>query len=627
MANSKTVQYLNRDFDSLKAQLINFAKIYYPNTYNDFTEASPGMMLIEMASYVGDVMSFYIDNQIQENFLQFAKQRKNLLALAYNFGYTPKVTSAASTPVSIYQIVPSTVVSSSYVPDFSYSLILEEGTQLQSTVNSNATFYIEDKIDFSQSGSYSPLEVSVYSVNTSSNNPNFYLLKKQAKASAGTLTSTTFTFGNPERYSTVALTDNNIISIVSITDTDNNKWYEVPYLAQDTIFEATANTAANDSNLSQYNDTTPYLLKLKKVPRRFVSRFRANNSLEIQFGPGVSPGADEEIIPNSDNIGLGLPYGIDKMMTAWDPSNFLYTQTYGLAPSNTTLTVTYLKGGGAISNIPSNTLTNKTGGTVSFTGTSLDPSMSTRVLNSLAFTNEEGAVGGGDGDTNEEIRLNSLASYPTQLRAITKDDYIIRTLSLPSKFGLVSKAYVSQDSSVDVNFKTDLLATQNPNAISLFILSKDTNGKLSAPSPALKQNIKTYLSEFRMLTDAVNIKEAFIINLGIDFDIIVRPNYNNRLVVNNCLSTLQSYFNIDKWQINQPIILSDIYSTLDQVEGVQTVQKVNIINKAGTTSGYSQYSYDIKGATINNIIYPSLDPSIFEVKNLTTDIQGRVVTF
>jgi hypothetical protein len=625
MANTKAVQYLNKDFDSLKAQLINFAKTYYPNTYNDFTEASPGMMLIEMASYVGDVLSFYTDNQIQENFLQFAKQRKNLLALAYNFGYRPKVTSASSVEVSVYQVVPSTIVSSQYVPDFNYALILEEGTQLQARINGNVSFYINEKVDFSNSGS-SSIDISVYS-NDINGNPLFYLLKKTAKATAGALTTTTFTFGNPERFPTVVLTDTNVISIVSVVDSDDNKWYEVPYLAQDTIFEATENTATNDPNLSQYSNTTPYLLKLKKVPRRFVSRFKTNNSLELQFGPGVSSGADEEIIPNPDNVGLGLPYGIDKMMTAWDPSNFLYTQTYGLAPSNTTLTITYLKGGGATSNIPSNTLTNRIGGTNTFAGSGLDPNLQNTVLNSLAFTNEVAAVGGGDGDTNEEIRQNSLAMYPTQLRTITEDDYIIRTLSLPSKYGLISKAFITQDMGISVNYPTDLLATQNPNALSLYVLSRNTTGNLTVSSPALKQNIKTFLSEYRMLTDAVNIKDAFIINIGVNFDIIVRPNYNNKLVINNCLNVLQSYFDIDKWQINQPIILSDIYSNLDQVDGVQTVQKVEIVNKAGTNSGYSQYAYDIKGATINNILYPSLDPSIFEVKNLTTDIQGRVVTF
>jgi hypothetical protein len=626
MANSKTVQYLNKDFDSLKAQLINFAQTYYPNTYNDFNEASPGMMFIEMASYVGDVLSFYIDNQIQENFLQFAKQRKNLLAQAYTFGYQPKVTKAASVVLSVYQVVPSTIASGQYEPDFSYALILEEGGKVSSNLDSNTQFYINEKVDFSKSVPGSETEISVYSTDVFQN-PQYYLLKKSVKATAGTLTSTNITFGNPERYPTVDINDTNIIEIVSVVDSNNNKWYEVPYLAQDTIFEPTVNIAQNDPNLAQYNDTVPYLLKLKKVPRRFVTRFKENNQLQLQFGPGISSGADEEIIPNSDNIGLGLPYGVNKMTTAFDPSNFLYTQTYGLAPSNTVLTVTYLKGGGATSNAPVGTLTINSGVTTIFNGNNLDNTLSTTVQNSLAFDNEEAANGGGDGDTNEQIRQNALSSYPTQLRTVTKDDYIIRTLSLPSKYGTISKAYVNQDISIQTNFSTDIMATQNPNSVSLYILSRDNNNSLIPSNNVIKQNLKTYLSQYRMITDAVNINDAFIINIGVNFEIIVRPNYNNRLVLNNCLTLLQSYFTIDNWQINQPIILPEIYSNLDQVEGVQTVQKVEIINKAGSNTNYSQYSYDIKGATINNIIYPSLDPSIFEVKFPTTDIQGRVVTF
>ena len=626
MANSKTVQYLNKDFDSLKAQLINFAQTYYPNTYNDFNEVSPGMMLIEMASYVGDVLSFYIDNQIQENFLQFAKQRKNLLAQAYTFGYQPKVTKAASVVLSVYQVVPSTIASGEYEPDFNYALILEEGGKVTSNLDPNVQFYVNEKLDFSKSVPGSETEISVYSTDVYQN-PQFYLLKKTVKASAGTLTSTNITFGNPERYPTVDINDTNIIEIVSVVDSNNNKWYEVPYLAQDTIFEPTVNIAQNDPNLAQYNDTVPYLLKLQKVPRRFVTRFKENNQLQMQFGPGVSSGADEEIIPNSDNIGLGLPYGVNKMTTAFDPSNFLYTQTYGLAPSNTVLTVTYLKGGGATSNAPVGTLTINSGVTTVFNGNNIDSTLSTTVLNSLAFDNEEAANGGGDGDTNEQIRQNALSSYPTQLRTVTKDDYIIRTLSLPSKYGVVNKAYINQDISIQTNFTTDIMATQNYNAISLYVLSRDNNNNLSIPNNAIKQNLKTYLSQYRMITDAVNINDAFIINIGVDFEIIVRPNYNNRLVLNNCLTLLQNYFKVDNWQINQPIILPEIYSNLDQIEGVQTVQKVEIVNKAGSNTNYSQYSYDIKGATINNIIYPSLDPSIFEVKFPTTDIQGRVVTF
>jgi hypothetical protein len=624
MANI-TVQYLNKDFNSLKAQLTNFAKTYYPNTYNDFSETSPGMMLIEMSSYIGDILSFYLDNQIQENFLQFAKQRKNLLAQAYTYGYQPKVTTASSVVLDIYQIVPSILSNSEYLPDFNYSLILEEGTQIQSNINSDVIFYLPEKVDFSKSGSYSETEISVYSLDNF-NNPNFFLLKKQVKVFSGTVNTSTFTFNNPERFPTININDNNIINIIDVIDSDNNKWYEVPYLAQDTIFEPIENIPQNNPILSQYNDTTPYLLKLKRVPRRFISRFKTDNTLELQFGPGVSKDSDEEIIPNFDNIGLGLPYGVNKLTTAYDPSNFLYTQTYGLAPQNTTLTITYLKGGGALSNTPSNTLTKKISGNTSFVGSSLDPVLSNLILNSLAFDNESAASGGGDGDSNENLKLNTLATYPTQLRTITKDDYIIRSLSLPSKYGIISKAYVNQDLSIQNNFSTDLISTQNINAISLYILSKDLNSNLAQANLALKQNLKTYLSQYRMITDSVNIKDAFIINIGINFDIIIRPNYNNRLILNNCILALQEYFNVDKWQINQPIILSNLYTLLDKIEGVQTVENIEIINKSGLPEGYSPYSYDIKGATINNIIYPSLDPSIFEVKFPNTDIQGRIVT-
>jgi hypothetical protein len=215
--------------------------------------------------------------------------------------------------------------------------------------------------------------------------------------------------------------------------------------------------------------------------------------------------------------------------------------------------------------------------------------------------------------------------YPTQLRTITNDDYIIRTLSLPSKFGLISKAFVSQDMGVSVNYPTDLLATQNPNALSLYVLSKNTTGNLTISNQALKQNLKTFLSEYRMLTDAVNIKDAFIINIGVNFDIVTLPNYNNDEVLSRCISFLINYFNVNNWQINQPIILKNLYVGLDQLDGVQTVQNINIINKTDISLGYSQYSYDIEAATLNNVIYPSLDPMIFEVKYPFQDIQGRVV--
>jgi len=622
MAESKQIQYLNKDFDGFKQKLLEFAQIYYPETYNDFSDTSAGLMLIEMAAYVGDVLSFYGDNQIQENFLEFAKQRDNLLSLAYTHGYFPQITTAATTDVDIFQLLPASTETGRVRPDYNYAMILANGAQIQSSNDSNVFFYVEDQVNFTSSGSFDPTTVSVYSVD-SSNNPNFYLLKKTAKASAGTLKSATFPFTTPSKFSTIQIQDTNIIEIVKITDSDGNRWYEVPYLAQETIFDPVTNIASNDPTLAQYDDTTPYLLKTKKVPRRWVKRFKSDNTLEIQFGPGVSSNPDEIITPNSDNIGLGLPYGTDKLTTAWDPANFTYTKTYGLSPSNTTLTVEYLIGGGAESNVSVQSLTILSSGSVSFFGSGLDNTLQTTVSGSLAFSNPTAGVGGGDGDTNEDLRRKSIAQYPTQLRTVTKDDYAIRSLSLPSKYGKISKVYVTQDSLISDNSQEERYDT---NALALYILSQNSINDLTKADPALKQNLITFLSEYRMLTDAIRIKDAFIINIGLNFDVILLPEYNTQTVLNACVNALINYFDIDKWQINQPILINNVRNIIDNIEGVQTVKRVEFINKVGESEGYSKLAYDIKGATINEILYPSLDPSIFEIKYPNNDIQGRVVT-
>ena len=624
MAESKEITYLNKDFDSFKQKLIEFAEVYYPNTYNDFSDTSAGMMLIEMSAYIGDVLSFYGDNQVQENFLQFAKQRSSLLSLAYNHGYFPQVTNASTVDVNIFQTIPATIASGLVSPDFNYAMIIEEGAQVQASTNTSQLFYLENKIDFTVSGSADPTDISVYSLD-SNNQPNFYLLKKRSRASAGTLKTTTFSFTTPQRFNTVQVEDDNVIEITRITDTNGARWYEVPYLAQETIFDSQTNIAANDPELYQYNETTPYLLKIKKVPKRFIKRFKTNNTVELQFGPGVSSGQDETITPNSDNVGMGLPYGTDKLLTAYDPSNFLYTRTYGLSPSNTTLTVEYLVGGGATSNVPVNSITQLSSGTVTFFGTSLDSTLQSTVRDSLAFNNPNAATGGGDGDTNEDVRQNAIAQYPTQLRTVTKDDYSIRSLSLPSKYGVVSKVYITQNAGISPNRRTPE-GSYDTNVLDLYLLSRNTTGKLSIADPALKQNLITYLGEYRMLTDAVVIKDAFIINIGVNFDVILQPNFNNRVILNNCINALIAYFDIDRWQLNQPILINNVRNVLDNIEGIQTVKKLEIVNKVGTNENYSEFAYDMNGATIDEVLYPSLDPSIFELKFPDTDIQGRVVT-
>jgi hypothetical protein len=617
---NRDIKYINKDFGELKSALIEFTKTYFPSTYNDFTPASPGMLFMEMSAYVGDVMSFYLDNQIQENFIQFTRQQNNLYTLAYMLGYRPKVTGAAITSIDIYQQIPSLLSGSTYIPDYSYALQIAENTSVTSNLVGATNFLIQDPVDFSFSSSSDPTQVTIYSLN--GDIPEFFLLKKTRQAISANIQSKDFTFGAPERFQTVEISDSNIIEILDIIDSDGNEWYEVPYLAQETVYDTVKNTNPNDPNFYTDNGEVPYLLQLRKMPRRFVTRFTTPTNLQIQFGAGTNTANnDEEIIPNPDNVGLGLPYKQSKLTTAFAPANFLYTDTYGISPSNTTLTVRYSTGGGVTSNIPANSITSITSATsqVKFQNSNLDPVLAQTIFNSVAVNNPIAASGGQDGDTNDEIRFNSLATFATQLRSVTQDDYLVRALSLPSQYGTIAKAYISPQ------ILSNLLPGETPSVLDLYILAFDNNKRLKTASTALKQNLSTYLSQYRVINDSIKIKNAFVINIGVEFDLIVLPNYNNNEVIFNCIQALKDYFTIDKWQINEPIMLRDLYILLDKVNGVQTIKKINITNKVGTNLGYSQYAYDISGATQNNIIYPSLDPMIFEVKYPDTDIVGRIV--
>ena len=608
---NQNITYINKDFNDIRAQLINFSQTYFPNTYTDFSPASPGMMFIEQASYVSDVLSFYLDNQIQETYLQYARQFDNLYDLAYMFSYKPKVTGLAIVDVDVFQQIPSKVVGSQTVPDFNYALEVPQDTLVSS--RSGDRFNIQEAIDFSVSSSIDPTLVTISQI--SLGEPTYYLLKKTRKAVSGTIVSTSFTLGNYIEYPTLELNVSNISNIIDIIDSDGNQYYEVDYLAQDLIYDSIKNTNVNDPN--NYTDTdTPYILKTKSVNRRFVTRFLNENTLQIQFGSGKPLQNDEEIVPNPDNVGLGLPFGQNKLTTAYSPTNFVFTNTYGTAPSNTTLTVRYLTGGGVSSNIDANTLNTIDSSAVKFLniGNNNTPT-SNFVFNSLATNNPSAASGGGGGDTIEEIRQNSLSNFNTQQRNVTADDYLIRALSMPPKYGVISKAFTTKAS------------VKNPDTIlDLYVLTQDLNGNLTKSSDALKNNLKTYINQYRMIGDSVNIKDAFIVNIGCEFDIITLPNYNNNEILTKCIGEVQGYFLTRRWQINQPIILREITLILDAIPGVQTVSNIQIINKAGTTNGYSEYAYSIPGATQGGVIYPSLDPSIFEVKFPNDDIKGRIVS-
>ena len=605
MAEQRDIKYVNREFGDFREQLVEFAKSYFPDSYNDFNETAPGLMFIEMASYVGDVLSFYQDTQLQETFLQHAQNPSNLYSLAYMMGYRPRVSTAAEVGLKIEQKVQA-LSGSNYVPDWDQAIKVHENSTIKSTAEGNTSFILQESVDFKFSSSYDPTDISIASVDED-NNPAEYLLTKSALAISGEIKSTESTFTTAEKFATINITDDNILKVLDVTDSDGNTWTEVPFLGQDTIFDEEQN-AASDSSL------VPSILKLKRVPRRFVTRFTSKGVMQIQFGSGVVGSDDETFLPDPSNIKkYGDKQAVEQIDRAFDPTNFLFTRTYGLAPSNTTLTIRYLTGGGVGANAPANSVTS--GDVVTTTVTD------STFLTTLTFNNEKPASGGKDGDTVEELRQNSLKAFSEQKRAVTTSDYTVRALSLPPQFGSVAKAFVTKEFNQNT---TKSVLSENPLALALYVLAYDNDGKLITATNSLKSNLKSYLTEYMMITDAIDIKDAFVVNIGVKFEVLTLPNYASRDVLLNCTNKLKDYFKTSKRDINQPINISSVYTVLDQIKGVQTVKSVTINNKAG--GNYSQFAYDVEGATKGGIVYPSYDPCIFEVKYPNIDIEGRVTT-
>jgi len=628
----KSVNLIGRDFGDIRKNLIDFTKNYFPQTYNDFNESSPGMMFMEMASYVGDVLSYYTDVQLRESLLEQAQEKSNVFTIAQSFGYKPKLNVPATTTLTVYQLVPAQGSGDTVRPNFDYALTLSEGMIVGSSTNGDVEFSTIEKVRFGFSSSFDPTEVSVYQIDEVTDEPVYYLLKKYVKAVSGKQESATFEFNEPKPYDKIKLEADGLIDVISIIDDDGDEWTKVDYLAQDTVFEELPNTTNYSIAMSAYANETPSLLKLKRVPKRFITRITDDGTIDIQFGSGISQNADEEILPNPDNVGSALYGTSGNLDQGIDPSNFMYAKTYGVAPANTTLTVTYRTGLGVIDNVASQDLTEIVERVIETSSTGLVTDVFNVVQNSIAVTNEVAAAGGKYEEEIEEVRNNAMAYFRAQNRAVTKEDYLLRAYALPPQFGSVAKAYAAPDFQINTLLDDGIDPIPNPLAINFYVLGYDGNAKLQNLNPATKQNLQNYLSYYRILTDAVNIKNAYIVNIGIDFEIVVLPNYNSNEVLLKCINALKNFFRIENMGINKPITLTDIYVLLDRVDGVQTVVRpdndgnggLQIVNKFD--GNYSSNKYNIKNATRSGIVYPPKDPTCFEVKYPDVDIKGRVVS-
>ena len=643
----KDINYTGKDFNSFRQNLLEYAKSYFSSTYKDFSENSTGTMFIELASYVGDVLSYYIDHQFKEGFMQYASERRNIINLANYLGYKPKTSTSATTEIEVFQLVPSKISSSGTTePDYKYALTIQPGMEISSSDGRSATFRTVGSVNFNEDRPETQRTVSIYE-RDDTGQPTFYLLKKDVLASSGNLVTKTVSVGEPSEFYEVTLPDTNVIEIMSVEDSSGNIYYEVPYLAQDTVLIEEPNDSKNNPISSKYSDSVPYLLRYIRTSRRFTTIVNPDNTTTLEFGAGSDKFDDEIIVPSLDNVGRTLKTG-GTFETAYDPANFLKSNSYGSAPANTTLTIKYYVGGGVESNVSANSLNTVT--SIEFAD-SVDylevdeRAIFDTVKSSVNVNNPSPALGGKSAETDEEIRQNGLASFASQHRAVTRDDYIIRALSMPSKFGSLAKVYVSKDGILDTQSQMNVFKTSmdgqpkvtpdgmnlvygelnNPLAINMYVLSYDNDKKLVPPNELILKNLKSYLEKYRMLTDGINITNAFIINFGINFEISIFHNYNKKEVLVSSINAISEMFLIENMSIMQPIEIGEVELELSKVSGVKSVVSVEMVNLNVKDGNYSQNEYDIQSASVGKTVYPSMDPSIFELKFPEKDIVGRVV--
>lgn len=640
---SREVRYLGKDFDALKENLIDFAKHYYPRTYKDFNNASPGMMFIDMAAYVGDVLSFYTDYQFKEGLINFAEERKNVINLVKFLGYTPRPSKPSTTTLDLYQIIPSKRNDDgTFEPDTRYALIVKEGME---AVSSNRTSFITtDTVNFAIKSELYPRVDEVFSRNTSGE-PEFYLIKKSVKAYSGKAVSKDVVVSGQTPNLRVELAEDNVIKIVSVKDADNNDWYQVDFLAQDLIHLPVENNRFNFEIFSQFSSTVPSIIKFLRTNRRYIIEVNENNKTFLQFGSSTDSLEEEILVPNSELLGAGFS-NVSRYNLTLDPTSFVKSNSYGSSPFNTTLTIKYVIGGGIESNANVGDIT--TISKIEFYDAveylPAESNLVNTVKSSIRVYNPTPATGGASSESVLEMKQNAMANFASQDRMVTKEDYVARVLSMPAEYGRVAKAFVSSESDLisnniksvngllDENQNLILDSTQsglrkanidgvNPFGINLYVLTYDDNKNLTPVNEALVYNLKKYISKYRMISDRVNIIDGFIINVGVDFTVLTYSTYNKKEVLANCISAVKKFFDIELWQFSQPINIGQLELEIAKVEGVQAVSNLEFTNLVG--GNYSPCEYDLTAATKHKIVYPPIDPAVFEVKYPDVDIRGK----
>tara|TARA_R110002020_G_scaffold226401_3_gene436823 strand:+ start:6461 stop:8251 length:1791 start_codon:yes stop_codon:yes gene_type:complete len=588
------ISYTSRDFNSIKQDLINYAKVYYPNTYKDFNEASFGALMVDMVAYVGDILSFYVDYQTNETLLDTAIEEGSIVKIAKQLGYKFNSTPVSTGQAAFYVSVPAN--SSNTGPDTDLVPILKAGTLVSS--DSGATYTLATDIDFANANT----EIKIATVN-SSGTPLTYAFKAYGTIVSGEETQEEIDIGNFERFLKIKLGEKNISNVISVVDSDGNEYFEVDYLSQNTVFKAIRNIGEND-------ETVPYILRSMYVPRRFITEHNLDNETHIQFGFGSETEIENKSFPDPSTAALqlnGRQYFSD---SSFDPTQILKTEKLGIVPNNTTLTVTYRKNTIDDVNAAVGAINSVLSTKVEFRKSSVANSNALQQISAFEVDNEEAIVGSVSLPTAEEIRVRAIDNYAAQNRAVTKQDYISLIYRMPAQFGSIKRANIVQDTN------------SSKRNLNLYVISENSDGDLTTASSNLKNNVKNWLNSYKMLNDTIDILDARIVNIGINFQIIGELEKDFTLVLNDCLEALKEKYQT-KFNLGEPFYISDVFRALNDVDGVVDTSSVEIVRKTG--SGYSSFQFNVDQNTSRDgrlIRVP--ENIILEIKNFDADIVGVI---
>lgn len=592
-----TVDYSSREFATIKQDLVNHAKRYYPDSFQDFNEAGFGSLLLDTVAYVGDMLSFYLDYQANESFLETANEIDNVLKLAKSLGYKYDSASSSTGIVSFYILVPADVGGTG--PDEFYLPVLKKGSTFSS--NSGVQFILEQDVRFDKEDS----EIAIGRVDENTGLPLYFAIKSYGTVVSGRYESTSISVGDYKRFRKIELPLSNIVEILNVTDSNGLEYYEVEHLSQDIIYRPISNKTSTKREVENF--LRPYY-----VPRRFIIE-KTFEKTYLQFGSGKETSDDLEIaLVDPSSVALEYTTKNYVQKTTFEPDRLLQTSNFGIVPENTVLSVVARTNSSDNTNISANTLVNTSDVLLEFENErDLDPSIVSFIRQSLELTNEEPITGGQQELDTQNIKKLAISSFNSQGRAVTKEDYRSMIYRMPKRFGAVKRTNVIRD---EKSYKRN---------INVYVISQDSFGRLQKCSQSLKENVKVWLGQNKMLNDTVDILDAKVINLSCRFSITVDSRFTKEQTLSRCISKLKSELTRTP-EIGEPFSISDVYRILREVEGVLDVVTVTVENKSGGL--YSNIIYDVPENTSPDGRYVDIPQNcIYEIKYINEDVKGVTV--